>query len=50
MKSKIRFMDYVKAVDWMIAHRDLHPVMDVELLDAHDGATPIKVYVIEYDA
>ena len=49
MRFTIRFMDYVKAVDWMIEHRNLHPVMDVELLDAHDGQPLTKVYVIERD-
>lgn len=41
--SKINFWDYAKAVEWMIANRDKHPSMDVEMVLGS------KMYVITYE-
>ena len=35
--------DYAKTVEWMIEHRNIHPVMDVELIHGQ------KVYIVFAD-
>lgn len=41
--NKIKFMDYVKAVEWMTANRDKHPRMVVTMV------LGTKMYVVLYE-